>query len=344
MRRFQLLTRVRVARRFASLEGRRHLARVRLLAFYVLFQSNPAPEALAEYYGAEPEFVQELVGLLLAGGAVPEDLRTHALRVLAVQLLDRGRHTAVIAAISAGGQSGLLSMLMHRAIASLSRAGGAPADADEQQGGGGERFSTAFVEALLSLVGALSASSSGCTALSEAGVIPALLPLLKDRAPAHVMLVGTGVRILEAFMDFAPSAASAFRDAGGLSDMIERLRAEVQPTLPPTPAPAAASSSAQAKDGAQDMQTDEAAQPQREVAALAGAGGGAGGAAAAAGEAERKPVSYASRVLLKSLLRAIALTSYAPHSRQQAPAAGQTRVRCCCRCAAAAIPLASPPS
>ncbi len=88
-------------------------------------------------------------------------------------------------------------------------------------------YSVAFVEALLSLVGALVSSTSGCAALSEAGLIPALLPLLRDTAPGHVGLVSAGVRILEAFMDFLPAAATLFRDLGGLSDMIRRLAAEV---------------------------------------------------------------------------------------------------------------------
>ncbi len=92
-------------------------------------------------------------------------------------------------------------------------------------------YSVAFVEALLSLVGALVSSSPGCTALGEAGLVPALLPLLRASAPDHVGLVSAGVRILEAFMDFLPAAATLFRDLGGLSDMIRRLAAEVRVCL-----------------------------------------------------------------------------------------------------------------
>lgn len=54
---------------------------------------------------------------------------------------------------------------------------------------GAPAYGVAFVEALLSLVGALVSSTSGCAALSEAGLIPALLPLLRDSAPDHVGLV-----------------------------------------------------------------------------------------------------------------------------------------------------------
>lgn len=240
----------------------------------------------------EPEFVSDLVGLLVAGNAVPEDLRILALRVLAVQLLDRTHHTAVIAAISSGGQSGLLSMLMHRSI--LSVAGAAAT-------GGGPAYSVEFVDALLSLVGSLSASTSGCSALTEAGTLSALMPLLKDADPAHVGLVASAVRILEAYMDFSPNSASQFREMGGLTNMIERLRTEVG--LLPSP-PAA---------GPDDMQTDApapaaaATEPPQQL----------GEAQSAAGDAAQnpaKPISYQHRVLLKALLRTIAITSYAPGS------------------------------
>ena len=328
-RRFQLLTRISAARSFATLPGRRHTAAVRLLALHALFLCNPPPEALGEFYAAEPDFVQDLVALLLAGNAVPEQLRTLVLRILAVQLIDRQRNGSVISAISSGGQSGLLSMLLHRAIASVAEndsqvlnsysiflklivppALDTTLQAPRQHGScrpkssdisfhlrtasctflqckamdhrvGREKhevvqstrswlgrayayhtitalqeggFSMHFVEALLSLVGALSSSSSGCNALAEAGVVPALLPLIKDHNPKHVGLLGSAVRILEAFMDFSPPAATVFREIGGLSNMIDRLKLEVQA------APGAGGPPQEGEDSSlEGMQTDAAA-------------------------------------------------------------------------------------
>lgn len=60
-RRFQLLTRISAARSFAGLQGRRHTAAVRLLALHALFLANPSPEALGDFYTAEPDFVQVLL-------------------------------------------------------------------------------------------------------------------------------------------------------------------------------------------------------------------------------------------------------------------------------------------
>lgn len=85
--RFGLLTRICIAKSFGSLDGRRHLVKSRLLAFYVLFQSSPSQEDLATFLNTEGEFVAELVQLLQRQWHVPEDLRTLALRALAGGLI-----------------------------------------------------------------------------------------------------------------------------------------------------------------------------------------------------------------------------------------------------------------
>lgn len=241
----------------------------RLFAFYVWFQSNPGHEDIASFFQREGEFVSELVALLQAETAVPETLRILALRALAVQLLDRTRHTPVVSAISTGGQTGLLSMLMHKAVRSIT-SGAASSDTKPQ-------YSMQFVEALLSLLGALVACSSGCTALSDAGVVPALLPLVRDTDSEHVNLVSAGVRILEAFMDFNQAAASVFRDLGGLQAMINRLELDIAQR------PA-------------HISTEEQVQAAKTTGTVV--------------SSDSVLVPYARRVLLKSLLRAVALASY----------------------------------
>jgi hypothetical protein len=203
---------------------------------------------------------------LTALPALPAHPHLSCTLVTCVQLLDRSRHSAVIAALSGGEQSGLLSLLIHGAVASLTGREAVPV-----------QYSQAFVEALLSMVGALVTSTSGActfavspsgagnggllvwfpvcglqakqtaplvplvlltptqpstlslhllpdtaktndasihpapaphatragtTALSDASLVPALLPLLQHRDPAHLALVSSTVRILEAFMDF----------------------------------------------------------------------------------------------------------------------------------------------
>ncbi|XP_076930173.1 E3 ubiquitin-protein ligase UPL1-like, partial [Bidens hawaiensis] len=87
------------------------------------------------------------------------------------------------------------------------------------------KSSVMFAQALLSLVTIL-VSSTGCSAMHE-GFIPTLLPLLKDTDPQHLHLVSIAVHVLETFMDFSNPAAALFRDLGGLDDAISRLKIEV---------------------------------------------------------------------------------------------------------------------
>ena len=52
--RFSLLSRIRAARSFASLEGRRTYMAIRLLAFTILVQSSPDYEELSTFFAIEP--------------------------------------------------------------------------------------------------------------------------------------------------------------------------------------------------------------------------------------------------------------------------------------------------
>jgi E3 ubiquitin-protein ligase HUWE1 len=136
------------------------------------------------------------------------------------------------------------------------------------------------VDALLSLVAALVSSTSGCSALADAGLISALLPLISDAHPEHVGLVSSAVRILEAYMDFSQPACTLFRDLDGLGYLIARLAHEVgvlgAPAAPEGGAGRAAGSSGGAGGAAGAEITAAAAADTAPVptAAAAGASGG----------------------------------------------------------------------
>lgn len=163
---------------------------------------TPRAEDFMQLTMSDPEFVSELVDLIAADNEpLSTELRIAAVRALAVQLQDRSRHTAVIAAINSGGQSGLLCVLIQQSVAALAAAalpasdasvvalgGVAPAAAsvDIVMGGdaaavGGAEGCVEFADALLSLITSLVATSSGCTALAESGAIGALLPIMQVR-------------------------------------------------------------------------------------------------------------------------------------------------------------------
>ncbi|EFJ18137.1 ubiquitin-protein ligase, UPL1 [Selaginella moellendorffii] len=265
---FSLLTRIRFARAFSILETRRQYVRIRLAAFTALIQSNPDHEDLAAFFVNEPEFVNELVSLLYHEDEVPEDVRMLALGALAGMSMDRPRQAAVYSVLTAGGNCGIIPTLVQKAVASL--ASTTP------------HYSLNFVEALLQLVSVLVSSSSGCAALREAGLIPILLPLLKDTNRRHIHLVILAVHILEAFMDYSNPASTLFRDLGGLDDTIFRLKVEVS-----------------AFEDVSGARQEEASSSKGKAPISEDAG-------------PTHDIPYHHRVLLKALLRAISLGTYAP--------------------------------
>lgn len=210
---FSLLTRLRFTRVFFSLPSRQQYVCIRLLAFIVLAQGSNDSDNLSIFFTNEPEFVNELVSLLNYEDLIPEKIQILGILSLAALCHDRSHQPTVLDAISSGGNRGILPGLMQRVIVSITTESG--------------KWSTDFAEALLSLVTILVSSSPGSSALREAGFIPTLLPLLKVTKSQHIHLVSTAVHVLEAFMDYSNPAVTLFRELGGLDDTIARLKLEV---------------------------------------------------------------------------------------------------------------------
>ncbi|KAG7600674.1 UBA-like superfamily [Arabidopsis suecica] len=264
--RFALLTRLRFARAFSSLATRQQFTCIRLYAFIVLVQASGDTENVVSFFNGEPEFVNELVTLVSYEDTVPEKIRILCLLSLVALSQDRTRQPTVLTTVTSGGHRGLLSGLMQKAIDSVIC--------------NTSKWSLAFAEALLSLVTVLVSSSSGCSAMREAGLIPTLVPLIKDTDPQHLHLVSTAVHILEAFMDYSNPAAALFRDLGGLDDTIFRLKLEVS----------------RSEDDVKEKICSSASNgPDTEQLPYSEA-----------------LISYHRRLLLKALLRAISLGTYAP--------------------------------
>lgn len=276
--RFALLTRLRFARAFSSLATRQQYTCIRLYAFIVLVQASGDTENVVSFFNGEPEFVNELVTLVSYEETVPEKIRILCLLSLVALSQDRTRQPTVLTAVTSGGHRGLLSGLMQKAIDSVIC--------------NTSKWSLAFAEALLSLVTVLVSSSSGCSAMREAGLIPTLVPLIKDTDPQHLHLVSTAVHILEAFMDYSNPAAALFRDLGGLDDTIFRLKLEVSHTEDDLKEKNCSSDS-NGRDshvlGGSLNQPDTEQLPYSEAL-----------------------ISYHRKLLLKALLRAISLGTYAP--------------------------------
>ncbi|KAJ0858811.1 putative HECT domain, armadillo-like helical, HECT, E3 ligase catalytic domain-containing protein [Helianthus annuus] len=260
--RFSLLARLRFSRAFSSFTARQQYTCIRLHAFIVLVQACGDSDDLVSFFNTEPEFINELVALLSYEDAVPEKIRILSLYSLAALSQDRSRQPTVLTAVTSGGHRGILSSLMQKAIDTVVSKS--------------SKSSVLFAEALLSLVTVLVSSSSGCSAMREAGFIPTLLPLLKDTDSQHLHLVSTAVHVLEAFMDYSNPAAALFRDLGGLDDTISRLKIEVSHV-----------------ENGTSVQIDSSSSSSEPLYSEA-------------------MVSYHRRSLMKALLRAISLGTYAP--------------------------------
>ncbi|GAB4845935.1 E3 ubiquitin-protein ligase upl1 [Ancistrocladus abbreviatus] len=281
--RFSLLTRLRFARAFGSLASRQQYTCIRLYAFVALVQASSGTDDLVPFFNSEPEFVNELVSLLSFGDVVPAKIQILSLLSLAAVCQERSRQPTVLAAVTSGGHRGVLSSLMQKAVDSVLNKS--------------SKWSVVFAEALLSLVTVLVSSSSGCSAMREAGFIPTLLPLLKDADPQHLHLVSTAVHVLETFMGYSNPAAALFRDLGGLDDTISRLKAEVSTV----------------ENGSKQLCEDSnCSRSNIEVAT-----------STSPTLDDMQPiysealVAYHRRLLMKALLRAISLGIYAPGSSAQ---------------------------
>lgn len=294
--RFSLLTRLRFARAFGSVASRQQYTCIRLYAFIVLVQASGDADDLVSFFNSEPEFVNELVSLLSYEDAVPEKIRILCLLSLVALCQDRSRQPSVLTAVTSGGHRGILSSLMQKAIESVIT------DAS--------KWSVVFAEALLSLVTVLVSSSSGCSAMREAGFIPTLLPLLKDTNPQHLHLVSTAVHILEAFMDYSNPAAALFRDLGGLDDTISRLKVEV---------------SVIENGSKQQGETSDCSGKSKEVV---------GGTSSELDDMQplysEALVSYHRRLLMKALLHAISLGTYAPGNTVRVYGSEESLPYCLC--------------
>ncbi|CAN4102607.1 unnamed protein product [Withania somnifera] len=279
--RFPLLTRLRYARAFSSPASRQQYTCIRLYAFIVLVQACSDSDDLVSFFNSEPEFINELVTLLSYEDAVPEKIRILGLVSLVALCQDRSRQPSVLTAVTSGGHRGILSSLMQKAIDSIVS--------------NSSKWSVLFAEALLSLVTILVSSSSGCSAMREAGFIPTLLPLLKDTDPQHLHLVSMAVHVLEAFMDYSNPAAALFRDLGGLDDTIARLNVEVSRVESGVKLTTASSDLESSDFNSSQIVTGTSSELDSMQALYSDV-----------------LVAYHRRLLMKALLRAISLGTYAP--------------------------------
>ena len=327
--RFSLFARVRLAKLASSPErGKAAEATLhRLLAFTVLLQSDrsdaasdaASDDALGLVFLAEPqpEFIGELLRVLrLESEGVPPAVVETSLRVLAALVHDRSHQLSVIAAMRRGGHASVLAALVSSAVTRLTEAPCAPfgatltaaklpkleidainKDADAP---------VPLAEALVSLLSTLVVSHTGCLFLRDVSLLPVLMPLLRNRNPRHVHIVSHAVHVLEIFMDYAAAAAAAFRELGGMEILVERLKLEADDAL--------AEHAATHGTGSGSASAAAPAEIGSSTAMATDGGDTATGSTSTTASAPAPVylVSSTRRVLLKALMRALALTNFSP--------------------------------
>eukprot|EP00793_Prasinoderma_coloniale_P000755 PRCOL_00003905-RA len=303
------------ARSFASLSARRRRVQERLQVYSVLLYCWVDASVVQFLQNSEPELASELTAVACMHGSGPDTqrLRSLGLGALAAFASDRSRTGATLAALGAGDTSsagrGVLPHILQALKSGAEVASPGPSRSDSGESDPkrprlAEPDTTeAYAEAALALVYSLMLTSHGLHALSGAGLVPALVPMLSDTSSAREGLVTAAVRSLESFIDFLPTSAQLFRELMGLDKAIKRIVLEIESADPGALAhppqqcenvPAAPTAQV---DGSQALrETTEGAE-----------------AAPAAGT-----LGYNKKRLLKALLRTVTVASYSPGASTRA--------------------------
>lgn len=194
---FELLMRLREARGVQSAQGLHDLARVWLLACgTAVCTFSSAPNIASWLKGSTAaSLIQQIAAVLKEETAVKDDIQVLAVRVVVSQMSERTVRSiftsSILSELAAGGPFSLVAFLLRRGAASLLGTEEVPA-----------QHSLGYMEAVLSLFGTMSCSSSSMQAVVDANTVPTLLPLLKDETPGHSDVVARALALMETLMEY----------------------------------------------------------------------------------------------------------------------------------------------
>ena len=152
------------------------------------------------------------------------------------------------------------------------------------------------VRCLMNLIGILSTSQPGCSAIKDAEIMRCLVKLLEDDVPEHLPILCDVVHTIESYLDFSQNEVAQFRELNGIEMLLARLRRESLASLEELKMSGFCSESDR-KRKAQSMELDD--------------GGETSGRSSPCVGEMLHSVSYPRRVLLKALMRTLAYTSFA---------------------------------
>jgi len=208
--RFALLNRIRIARSLGTVEGRKQCVKLRLMAFRMLFQTNPDHNELSSLLSNEPGLVEDFLNIMY--DAEDGNMRVLAVKALTSMCCDRSRQSMFVQLLNSTEQRRKFVSFLKDVFDSTSSDHSSVSE---------------LLESLLSLLTALSVSTSGCRMIAQFGAVQVFLDLIDKTPGPKIEIVSSVVRILESLLDHDSNVMAAFREHEVLRIMIYRLQREL---------------------------------------------------------------------------------------------------------------------
>jgi E3 ubiquitin-protein ligase HUWE1 len=224
---FELLCRLRAARALLSgslaEDERVKLVTARLLALAIFCHTHGEAQANTALFLYEPDLTAHVAELLQLDRGVPMPVQTAALAALDALARYRGRITEVLGAVNAGVAHGILMAMLRHTVTEI--AATSPTAEGERESESSPPH--AFLDALLSFITFLAQNAAGGSMLVSAGLVPLLITLVENRAPARLTVVSKTMQLLDIVLYGFVNAFALFVGARGVDTLVGRISHEI---------------------------------------------------------------------------------------------------------------------
>eukprot|EP01113_Clastostelium_recurvatum_P048440 TRINITY_DN881_c0_g1_i1.p1 TRINITY_DN881_c0_g1~~TRINITY_DN881_c0_g1_i1.p1 ORF type:complete len:3939 (-),score=1134.74 TRINITY_DN881_c0_g1_i1:193-12009(-) len=248
---FPLAVRVRLARHAPSLAFRQRWALVRMLSLTVLAPCIKAEDEgrVPDFFRCDPDFVAEMLDLLkdepqntsLTEGPrrVTVEMRVAAIDALASLCFYPHILEQILEVGGASTPHGTIPSLLRKCVAAMTRASSVevPSSSSSSSPSSASTISSSelypfeLVRAAFNLLQTMLRVNTGGSSFGSAGIMSSMMPLIKhadpQASPAQLRLVTKAIAILQHIMNVSTHSMTSFQETGGLDDLMERVRAEI---------------------------------------------------------------------------------------------------------------------
>ncbi|KAI7881687.1 hypothetical protein K492DRAFT_194128 [Lichtheimia hyalospora FSU 10163] len=207
---FELAHQIRVKRNLASVEPRRKLLKIRILAIAIMELTVSESTASNQIFMQEPHLIAGLGELVHPEKNIDYDLQICSLRSLAAIAENRRTINDVLTAMNASANHGVFLRIL-RMISN-----GTISDYPWQ-----------YLDALFMTLSSILNSHSGMQMLVSAGLVPALTQLLGNSQAVTNKSQSKIIAVLDGIMHGSSSSFATFCNIGGLDTLLGRIKDEV---------------------------------------------------------------------------------------------------------------------